>query len=66
MYYYLRRFSAPLSKKVFDEEAAPRFLQDEGLYVGERPYVLDRSLYKMENRIINEGDQVSVIEKKRY
>lgn len=46
--------------KVHDEEAAPRYLEDEGLYVGRRPFVLDKSLHKMENRLIKEGDQVRV------
>ena len=52
--------------KVHDEEAAPRYLEDEGLYVGRRPFVLDKSLHKMENRLIKEGDQVRAAARVRH
>ena len=51
--------AADITKKKHDEEAAPRFPEEEGLFVGQRPFVQDKCLHKMENRLINEGDQVS-------
>jgi len=33
----------------------PRHLQDEGFYVGTRPYVSGRNLNRMENRLLNEA-----------
>ncbi|ESO88285.1 hypothetical protein LOTGIDRAFT_219375 [Lottia gigantea] len=35
----------------------PRFLEEEGLYVGVRPSVANRNLNKMENRLLHEPDK---------
>ncbi|KAL8612721.1 hypothetical protein ACOMHN_025372 [Nucella lapillus] len=43
----------PATEKV-DEEQEPRFLEDEGFYVGVRPEVASRNKNKMENRLLRE------------
>ena len=53
-------FVADITKKKHDEEAASRFPEEEGLFVGQRPFVQNKCLHKMENRLINEGDQVCI------
>jgi len=45
---------APAEVKV-PPNTQPRFLQDEGFYVGTRPYVSARNLNRMENRLLKEA-----------
>lgn len=42
---------APAADKV-PPNTQPRFLEDEGFYVGSRPYVSPRNLNRMENRLL--------------
>ncbi|XP_050400906.2 coiled-coil and C2 domain-containing protein 2A [Patella vulgata] len=48
--------SMPASEKV-DEEKMPRYLEEEGFYVGVRPVVANRNLNRMENRLLHEPDK---------
>jgi hypothetical protein len=43
----------PTSKKI-DEHLQPRYLEDEGLYVGIRPKVSIRNENKLEDRLVHE------------
>jgi len=45
---------APAKAKV-PPNMQPRQLQDEGFYVGTRPYVSSRNLNRMENRVLREA-----------
>ena len=45
---------APAEVKV-PPNTQPRFLQDEGFYVGSRPYVSPPNLNRMENRLLKEA-----------
>ena len=38
------------------EDAEPRFLEDEGFYVGVKPYVADKNKNKMECRLLKEAE----------
>lgn len=44
---------APLSQRIFTT-SSPRHLEDEGFYVGVRPFVPNRNLSRMENRLLRE------------
>lgn len=48
--------SMPADQKV-DTSMQPRFLEDEGFYVGLRPEVPSRNKNKMENRLLHEPDK---------
>ncbi|XP_067678650.1 coiled-coil and C2 domain-containing protein 2A-like [Haliotis asinina] len=48
--------SLPTSEKV-GQDMAPRFLEEEGLYVGTRPLIPTRNQNKMENRLLHEPDK---------
>ena len=48
----------PPTEKVQTEQE-PRFLEDEGLYVGVRPAIAKRNKNKMENRLLKQPDKVS-------
>ena len=50
-------WSEPASEKV-EEEQEPRYLEDEGFYVGVRPVVATRNKNKMENRLLREPGKV--------
>lgn len=45
---------APVEVKV-PRNTQPRQLESEGFYVGSRPYVSCRNLYRMENRLLKEA-----------
>lgn len=45
--------TAPAERKM-QTAGPPRNLEDEGFYVGNRPYVPNRNLYRMENRLLRE------------
>ena len=49
--------SAPASEKIFDQEQ-PRYLEDEGFYVGTPPPVPGRNIHKLENRLLKQADKV--------
>lgn len=49
----------PFSKKVIQEGAKPRYLEDEGIYVGRKPYVTKKNMNLMENRLLNFPDNVN-------
>lgn len=51
---------APAVDKVTGQ-SEPRFLEDEGFYVGVKPYVADRNKYKMENRLLKEAEKASQV-----
>ena len=53
-------FAAPLEKKIFNQDQ-PRFLEEEGFYVGQRPRVPIVNLNRMDNRLLNEGEKVSIL-----
>jgi len=46
---------APAAGKV-PANTQPRYLEDEGFYVGTRPYVSSRNLNRMENRLLQGAD----------
>ena len=48
--------TAPIEKKMFGQEQ-PRYLEEEGFYVGVRPLVPKGNLHKMENRLLEEVDE---------
>jgi len=52
-------FTAPIDKKIYNQDQ-PRFLEEEGFYVGQRPHVPIVNLNRMENRLLNEGEKVSI------
>ena len=43
--------SVPIEKKTFEQDT-PRYLEEEGFYVGVRPYVPNQNLNRMENRLL--------------
>lgn len=49
--------SAPTQEKV-GEEKQPRFLEDEGFYVGTKPNLGGWNMNKMENRLLKHGEKV--------
>lgn len=49
-------FSAPTQEKV-GEEKQPRFLEDEGFYVGTKPNLGGWNMNKMENRLLKHGEK---------
>ncbi|CAG5129646.1 unnamed protein product, partial [Candidula unifasciata] len=55
MLYYPSTTAAPAEEKVIGD-AEPRFLEDEGFYVGVKPYVAIRNKNKMENRLLKEAE----------
>ena len=46
----------PADKKIFDQEQ-PRYLEDEGFFVGVRPVVPPRNQNRMEARLLQQDDQ---------
>ncbi|CAL1540858.1 unnamed protein product [Lymnaea stagnalis] len=58
MLFYPSTVPTPASEKV-KGEIEPRFLEDEGFYVGVKPYVADRNKSKMENRLLKESEKIS-------
>ncbi|XP_059159082.1 coiled-coil and C2 domain-containing protein 2A-like isoform X2 [Physella acuta] len=52
----------PATEKV-GGEVEPRFLEDEGFYVGVKPYVSDRNKSKMENRLLKEAEKQNQVNK---
>jgi len=50
-------FLAPTQEKV-GESKEPRFLEDEGFYVGTKPNLGGWNLNKMENRLLKQGAMV--------
>ena len=55
-------FTAKLVDKI-ETAVEPRFLEDEGFFVGERPVIPNGVLNKMENRLIQEhkADKVNSV-----
>ena len=47
--------AAPVKDKIF-EQPEPRYLEDEGFYVGKRPAVTQTNVNKMENRLLKEPE----------
>ncbi|XP_013080825.2 coiled-coil and C2 domain-containing protein 2A-like isoform X2 [Biomphalaria glabrata] len=58
MLFYPSSAPTPAVEKVTGQ-SEPRFLEDEGFYVGVKPYVADRNKYKMENRLLKEAEKAS-------
>ncbi|CAH1773716.1 unnamed protein product [Owenia fusiformis] len=55
-YFIPSMISIPTEKKIFDEEA-PRFLEDEGFYVGVRPSVAQRNVNRVEDRLLHQDNK---------
>ena len=49
----------PATEKV-EKEAQPRFLEDEGFYVGTRPQTSGWNQNRMEHRLLKEAESVSL------
>ena len=49
--------TAPVEEKIFEQEV-PRYLEEEGLYVGRKPSVPRRHLNRMENRLLKNKEAV--------
>ena len=49
----------PATEKV-EKEAQPRFLEDEGFYVGTRPHTSGWNQNRMEHRLLKEAESVSL------
>ncbi|KAH9523492.1 Coiled-coil and C2 domain-containing protein 2A [Bulinus truncatus] len=58
MLYYPSTALTPATDKVLGQDE-PRFLEDEGFYVGVKPYVADRNKNKMENRLLKEAEKAN-------
>ena len=52
--------AAPAEK--VEGESEPRFLEDEGFYVGVKPVVADKNRSRMEDRILKESQAVKEVE----
>ena len=52
-------FSVPAIEKV-EKETQPRYLEDEGFYVGTRPQTSGWNQNMMEHRLLKEAEKVSV------
>jgi coiled-coil and C2 domain-containing protein 2A len=50
----------PAKEKVA-EALEPRFLEEEGFYVGVKPEIPDRNRNKMENRLYKQPDKVGML-----
>ena len=48
---------APIEEKILKDKP-PRNLEEEGIYVGEKPPVPQRNINKMENRLLGETNKV--------
>ena len=51
-------FSVPAIEKV-EKETQPRYLEDEGFYVGTRPQTSGWNQNMMEHRLLKEAEKVS-------
>lgn len=49
--------TAPVNEKIGTTDVV-RYLEDEGLYVGERPVMPRSAINKMENRLVQEKNKV--------
>lgn len=56
IYFYPSILEAPINEKIFEQEE-PRFLEEEGFYVGTKPSVANRNVCKMENRLLKEPNK---------
>lgn len=48
----------PVNEKTFEQQI-PRYLEEEGFYVGTPPIVPQRNRNKMEHRLLHEPDKVT-------
>lgn len=48
----------PFEQKTSSEGAQPRFLEEDGIYVGRKPFVTRKNRNLMENRLIKFADKV--------
>ncbi|CAD5113655.1 DgyrCDS2816 [Dimorphilus gyrociliatus] len=46
----------PIKNRIFDVEQ-PRFIEDEGFFVGKKPFISRGNLIRMENRLLKQKDQ---------
>lgn len=50
--------TVPPEKKIFEENLKPRFLEEEGFYVGSRPGIATGNKNKMEHRLIRQLEYI--------
>ena len=60
MIYTNFKFSVPATEKV-GKESQPRFLEDEGFYVGTRPETSGWNQNRMEHRLLKEAESVRAV-----
>nr|XP_018671326.2 coiled-coil and C2 domain-containing protein 2A isoform X3 [Ciona intestinalis] len=53
--YFIPSSLPPEAASKVEEDAQPRYLEDEGFYVGEKPIVLQQNTNILENRLIKHG-----------
>ncbi len=51
-------FLVPVSQKLGKEQEKPRFLENEGYYVGKKPYMTIKNKNLMADRLLKLHDQV--------
>ena len=54
-------FLVPIIDKLVAEDIQPRYLEDEGLFVGKRPPESKSNISRMEHRLLNENEQVNFV-----